>query len=365
MVLDVLLLLLGLGTLLRLGIVLSNSATGLQLQATKQLYIDDLVSILVPVRNEEHQIEALIQQLKVQTDVRCELILYDDDSTDETYARGKAAIGADERFSIMRGDALPDGWLGKNHACHQLSLRAKGKYFLFIDADVVLENGVISAAVHRLKARQCSLLSVFPKQVMLSWGERLVVPFMQHLLLTWLPLRSIYGCKSSRFVATNGQFMLFDAAAYRTNTWHEKLKSELVEDVAIMRKLKNQGERGMTLLAAAGAVRCRMYAGFDASIDGFSKNIVKGFGSVQAVLLFCFYSFWLWIPLLFSFPVETFMLFLCLLVSRIVASRAAGESAIVNVCLHLLQQFVWQYMLLHALRQYLRKQLKWKDRIVS
>lgn len=363
--LKMLLLAIGLVTVLRLCMAWLNTAAHLQLPTHEPTEHSELVSILVPARNEAHQIAYLVANLQQLQGVVWELIIYDDDSTDATYAQAKAAIAGEEQCQLIAGKGLPEGWFGKNHACYQLSQAAQGRFLLFLDADVRLQKHAVAAALAILKQKKAGLLSVFPKQIMPSFGEQLIVPFMHHILLSWLPLYTVYSCKSARFTATNGQFMLFEASSYHANAWHKQLKSELVEDVGIMRSMKLNGEKGITLLAASGQVSCRMYSDLPSAVQGFSKNIVKGFGSVWGVFLYSLLTFWLWIPLFLSFPKETFLLFLCLLIGRVMSSMAAGDQVIRNIGLHFLQQLSWQFLLMNAVKQYLRKQLKWKDRIVS
>lgn len=355
----------GLLTVARLYIAWLNTAHQLQFPPHDGSEPSEMVSILVPARNEQTQMESLVAHIQKFESITWELIIYDDDSTDDTYDLASRAIAQDERCRVIKGERLPAGWLGKNHACHQLSLAAKGRYLLFLDADVRLEPSALAAALAVIKRKNLSLLSVFPKQQMLTLGEQLIVPFMHQVLLSWLPLRTIYACNSAQFAAANGQFMLFEASHYLSHAWHKQLKSTLIEDVGIMRSLKQGGARGMTLLAANGAVSCRMYNDFDSAVQGFSKNIVKGFGRVSTVLLYSLFTFWVWIPLLFFYPEETFLLFLCLWLSRVLVSRAAGESVFKNGLLHVFQVLAWQYLLVIAVKKYVTKELKWKDRIVS
>jgi hypothetical protein len=117
------------------------------------------------------------------------------------------------RFKVIKGNALPAHWLGKNYACHQLAQQATGEYYLFLDADEQVQKGLINSAVHRMKLRDLSLLSLFTNQTMLSVGEEMVVPLMHYILLNLLPLRLVYLVKSAAVAAASGQFMLFDAGS--------------------------------------------------------------------------------------------------------------------------------------------------------
>lgn len=103
-----------------------------------------MISVLVPLRNEEKRVVALIENLKGMTYRAVEYILYDDDSTDQTASIIEQEIDGDARFTLIRGHNFPTGWKGKPHACYELSKNARGKILLFIDADVTLAGDVFA-----------------------------------------------------------------------------------------------------------------------------------------------------------------------------------------------------------------------------
>ncbi|MBF6633108.1 MAG: glycosyltransferase, partial [Planococcus sp. (in: Bacteria)] len=87
-----------------------------------------LVSVLVPMRNEERNVEVLIKSLKNSSYDQMEFILLNDQSTDGTQKELERTIEGDSRFTILQGKELPEGWVGKVHACHQLQQAASGDY---------------------------------------------------------------------------------------------------------------------------------------------------------------------------------------------------------------------------------------------
>ncbi len=88
----------------------------------------------------------------------------------------------------LSGTTLPEGFTGKNHACHQLSLSARGDYFLFMDADVRVKGALLEEALSWMLKKDLALLSIFPVQKMKSFGEKISVPLMNWILLSLLPL---------------------------------------------------------------------------------------------------------------------------------------------------------------------------------
>src|SRR5262245_50611517 len=101
-------------------------------------------SVVVAARNEEARIEQSIRRLLGQRGVDLELIVVNDRSTDRTgEILGRLAL-EDSRLRVKRVDVLPEGWLGKCHACHIGAGAATGDWILFTDADCWLKPDVIS-----------------------------------------------------------------------------------------------------------------------------------------------------------------------------------------------------------------------------
>jgi len=287
--------------LARMGVLVYNFLTRPFLQAASCAE-DKLVSVLIPARNEERNIENLLSDLMNQTFSNLEILVYDDLSEDGTAALVEGFTHRDKRIRLIRGANLPEDWLGKNHACHRLAVEARGHYFLFIDADVRLHPNAISSALSFIETHNLQALSIFPTQIMLSPGERALVPLMLWVLLTLLPLRLVEKSRFSSLAAANGQFFLHEAAQYRKYRWHERYRMHRVEDVAIARGLKKEGLRIATLLGNR-LVSCRMYTGYIDALQGFSKNFPFFFGNNKVLMdVFIVVSTFGWILPLVRYP---------------------------------------------------------------
>lgn len=99
---------------------------------------DQLVSVLIPARNERIHIEACLESVLASDTkgFRMEVLVLDDRSEDETAALVQAIAERDSRVRLLRGTELPAGWMGKSYACHRLVQEAQGDWFMFVDADV-------------------------------------------------------------------------------------------------------------------------------------------------------------------------------------------------------------------------------------
>lgn len=324
-----------------------------------------LVSILIPARNEEKNIEKCIESVLSQTYKNKEIIVLNDHSEDRT---GELVFKyKSENVKLIHGRALPSGWLGKNWACHQLSEKAAGEIFLFIDADVILSKYAVESAVSRLAKTNTVMLSVFPTQIFSSVGEYFIVPLMNWLLLNFLPLRFVYSSPIKSFVAANGQFILIEKKAYIDIGGHETVKDKIVEDMEIARELKNKKHRIVTLLGDK-IVYCRMYNGLLSSFKGFSKNFFKGFNT-SALLFFMFLILvevlFLITPLLIIINYHFVIAALLILLSRIVISIGSRQNVIVNILLHPIQILLLFIVGLNSVFQSLNSGSEWKGRKIK
>ena len=110
-------------------------------------------SVVMAARDEERRIEGTVRRLMAQRDVDLEFLIVDDRSTDRTAEILRQLAKVDARVKWQRVDVLPDGWLGKCHACHVGSSAVTGDWILFADADCWLKPDVIARAV-RLAERE-------------------------------------------------------------------------------------------------------------------------------------------------------------------------------------------------------------------
>jgi chlorobactene glucosyltransferase len=251
------------------------------------------VSILIPARSEAGVIARTVEQALAQTFTNFELLVLDDDSSDGTGVLAKQAAGGDERFRLLHGEALPNRWLGKNWACHQLTQVARGDLLLFLDADVHLQPEALESLVGMFTREKAGLLTVWPTQITSNWGERLVVPLMGFAILGYLPVLPVHYTSWPVFAAANGQCLLFTRQAYQRVGGHAAVRENVVDDVALARRVKRAGLR-MRMVDGNRLVSCRMYPGGWPEVrDGFAKNLLAGHGNSILFLLVSTIFHWL------------------------------------------------------------------------
>ena len=349
--------------IVRLSIASINYFSFAYLPKVAPLTEAPFVSILVPARNEEENIGTLLGQLAALDYSSFEIIVYNDHSTDQTESVINHWATLQPAIRIINGSKLPQGWLGKNYACHQLAQVATGTILLFLDADVRVKKDIITRSVGHLQKNELHLLSIFPKQLMRSIGEKVSVPLLNWILLSLLPLFLVRKWKSGVFSAANGQFMMFDAATYKTIWPHEKYKSNGVEDMAIM-KLFQQERLASDIRLGDDDITCRMYRGLDSAIDGFTKSIFRFFGNSKMVTIF-FAIITTIAPFLIYTKLGIWWLtayLVGMVFIRIFVSLASQQSVIQNLVLAVPQHVVFLVIIIRGLITNKQKKLLWKGR---
>lgn len=349
-------------TLIQLIVAIINSVT-VQQPKSCICNFNGLVSVLIPARNEESNIANLLSDLQTQDYKNIEIIVFNDLSTDRTEEIVTKIAKTDTCIRLVNSEGLPQGWLGKNYACHNLSQMAKGEYLLFLDADVRVKNGIIANSIALAEKHKTGLLSIFPKQKMVSAGEYLTVPVMNYILLTLLPLVLVLKSKFSSMAAANGQFMLFERAKYIETSPHEKFKNNKVEDIEIARYFK---QKNIPVVCTLGddTIECRMYKGLNEAVNGFSKNVVNFFGnSFFAATLFWIVTTFGFFVILSELSTVLFCTFLItVLAIRVVVSAISKQNIFLNLLLLVPQQLTLGILIYKALIYKSNKQLKWKGR---
>ncbi len=321
------------------------------------------LSILIPARNEEANIGNLLQQLSKFTYTTFEIIVYNDKSTDKTADIINKHIYKQNNIKLINGVDLPENWLGKNHACHQLAKVATGDIFLFLDADVSVKNGLIERALTHLQKQGLHLLSIFPKQISKSTGEKISVPLMNWILLSLLPMVLIRKSQNPAFSAANGQFMLFKADSYRLQLPHELFRMHKVEDIETLRHFKKQNLKVDTLLGN-DYIKCRMYTNLNDAIDGFTKNIFQFFGnSIVLTILVALLTTLAPLLLYLFIGIQITSIYICVVIGiRMLVSLASKQSVFSNLLYMIPQHIIFLVIITKGIIYNNRKKLIWKGR---
>jgi glycosyltransferase involved in cell wall biosynthesis len=352
-------------TLIQLLVALTNLLTETHLPRTG-VVAGRLVSVLIPARNEEKNIAGILQDIRDQAYENTEVIVFNDQSEDRTAEIVTSFILSDNRFRLINSESLPEGWLGKNHACHSLANQAAGSFFMFLDADVRIGKNLIGDSVSCSEKYGSGLISVFPEQIIRSFGEQITVPNMNYILVSLLPLILVRKSRFASLSAANGQFMFFDASVYRNLDPHEKMKSDKVEDISIARLFKNEGI-GVACLLGDDRIRCRMYNGFSDAVNGFSKNIIAFFGnSFTLAVIFWIITTFGFLVVYTALPLHIFGVYLlAYLMTRILISLSGHQNVLNNLIYILPLQFSMGLFIYKASFNKIFNRYRWKGRNIS
>ncbi|MEW5763652.1 MAG: glycosyltransferase [Acidobacteriota bacterium] len=234
------------------------------------------LSVIVPARNEEKAIAPALEALCDQDHPNFEVVVVDDGSTDRTPEILEGLARRHTNLRVVRGEEPPPGWLGKPNAQRVGLENARGEILLFVDADVRYGPGVLRRAASELEARRLDML------LLLSTLE---ARGLEHVLMSNLDAFTLYvspaflanvqALKGIAFGAGSGN--LVRRRALEASGGIEAIRGEVVDDVAMGRRIKASGGR-FRFVTAFSDVRVRMYEGLGSAVEGFTKNYFAFFG---------------------------------------------------------------------------------------
>ena len=243
-----------------------------------------MVSVCIPARNEEANIEACVRSVLANVDVAVEVLVYDDQSTDATPAILARLVAEDARVRVVPTQPLPQGWNGKQWGCERMGQAAHGQWVLFTDADVRFERDCVARTLARAESLGADLLSTVPRQVTGSWAEHAVIPLISFVLLSYLPMARMRATTSPAASGACGQFILARRDAWLASGGHAAFRASMHDGIKMPRAFRRAGFR-TDLFDGTDLVQCRMYRGFGQVWRGFAKNAYEGLGS-PVLLLF-------------------------------------------------------------------------------
>ena len=267
------------------------------------------LTVVVPAYNEATNITACLTSV-LRSEDPCgdwRVLLVDDRSSDATVAIAREAAGAcgakESRFSLLDAGLRPVGerWVGKNWACSRAMEQVESEWVLFVDADVRLQPTTLRRALAQASADRADLLSLAPRLSCGCLAEWMVQPIMASLLGLGFPIKAANDPASPVAFAA-GPFMLFRRSAYGSIGGHRALATEVVEDLALARRIKQGGHR-LRYLLGLDALEVRMYGDFASLWEGWTKNWLLGLDgdvaralAASSVVLLMFSGPWLLTP---------------------------------------------------------------------
>jgi chlorobactene glucosyltransferase len=270
-----------------------------------EIFDGPMVSVLVPARNEEQNIERCINSLQKQLYKNYEILVLNDNSTDNTLEILNRIAAADSRIKVFNGEPLPSDWYGKPFALHQLTRQAQGDIIIFTDADTVHKPTSVAWAVTNLLGLNTDMVSGYIGQEFKTFGEIVTVPLMFFLTGFIIPIFINRYAKVSWFSAAIGQFIAIKRNVFEAIGGCESFKKKTSEDIYMSRLIKRKGY-STRFVNICDHVKCRMYNGYRQAVEGIGKNIFDFLGKSTILLFFLIIVVFFF--LFFPFP----LLFLCI-----------------------------------------------------
>jgi glycosyltransferase involved in cell wall biosynthesis len=240
------------------------------------------VTVIIPARNEEANIARVVRSVAAQEGIR-EILVVDDQSQDRTGEILEGLKAEIPRLRTIRIERLPEGWTGKSHAVATAARLASGDWLLLTDADTEHQPGSLAVLLERARSQGADLLSLSPGQRTPTWWEKAVIPLVYVHLARLYRFEEVSNPRSPA-AAANGQYILIRREAYERAGGHEAVRGEILEDVALARRVKAAGGR-LIFLPGAAWVQTRMYRSFWEMWGGWTKNLYLLYGmSVKKML---------------------------------------------------------------------------------
>jgi len=239
------------------------------------------LSAIVPARNEEAVIHACVESLAQQSEIT-EILVVNDQSTDQTAAVIQDCMRRLPQVRLLETKELPAGWVGKNNALWLGASEAKGDWLLFTDADAVHNGDSAARALAIAGEENAVMVSFSPQQVMETWYEKSLIPYVYCRLASRFSFAEVNDPQKAA-AAANGQFLMIRRDVYRAVGGHASVAGEVLEDVALAKRVKSAGYR-IWFGSGKDIVRVRMYRSFAAMWEGWRKNLYLLMGGSEGAV---------------------------------------------------------------------------------
>jgi glycosyltransferase involved in cell wall biosynthesis len=204
--------------------------------------VNPRVSIIVPARNEEADIEQSLTRLLELDYDNYEVIAVNDRSIDHTgeIMEEVASRASDRRLRVIHHRELPAGWLGKTHAMWTATNQASGDWLLFTDADVLFKPDSLLRALAYAESEGADHVVLFPQMIMKQPGEYMMIAFFQTMFVFGHRPWKVADPKSRDHMGV-GAFNLIRRSVYESVGTYEALRMEVLDDMKLGKVVKNAG----------------------------------------------------------------------------------------------------------------------------
>ncbi len=328
------------------------------------------VSIIVPARNEERSIEMAVSSYCEQDYPDFEVIVVNDCSTDATGNILDKLSQKYKHLKVIDGREPPEGWLGKPNALEIGKLKAKGKWLLFVDADVHYSPDLLKKAVCYAEKEKAGMLFLLPRFITKGIIEPAVLSTLALVAFGVAPLFLVPRTKWKFLACGGGVFNMVRRDVIENIKAFDCIKDAVIDDVGLGYAVKKAGYK-LAVARAIDMITIRMYYGAKETLKGFTKNIYPQARKFPFLIflpfiigfIFCFMPY---IALFHGFMNSQIYinavvaLTLMHIVYAMLVLTFRQPWFIVFVCP--LSELLWWWMLIKSVWMFKRKGLVWRGR---
>jgi glycosyltransferase involved in cell wall biosynthesis len=236
------------------------------------------MTVIVPARNEAETIGPSLRSLLATEGLAAlQIVAVDDRSTDQTGAVMEALAQVErdavrQMLQVLHVTELPPGWLGKTHAMSVGAQQATGEWLLFTDADVVFHPHALRRALAFATWSRADHMVLLPTLLMRSWGERMMISFLQVLSIWAVRPWRVPDPDAKRDSVGVGAFNMIRREAYDGMGGWKSLRMQVLEDLTLGRQVKQQGYAQRVALGV-DMVNVRWASGAFGVVNNLTKNL--------------------------------------------------------------------------------------------
>lgn len=272
-------------------LLLSGYKTIQSLSAQPIIENEPSVAIIIPVRDEEEDLEQALQSVCNLNYTNYCIVVVNDRSTDRTPEILEGFKTSCQRLHVVTVSTLPEGWLGKNNALYEGYKHSNEEWMLFTDADIIFHPDMLGRAMSYAVGQQLDHLCVLPEVRSRSAILNSVLATFSIMLMLHLKPWDAKNPKSKAYVGI-GAFNMVRRDAYEKSGTHERIKLRSDDDLRLGLQIKQAGFR-QDVLTGMGYVQLEWYKNLGQFSNGLLKNalapsdynIAKAIGGIVFMLV--------------------------------------------------------------------------------
>jgi len=205
------------------------------------------VSVIVPARDEQDNIERCLISLMEQDYPNLEIIAVDDNSTDATLIKMKKIQQKYQKqknyqtLNIVELKSKPDDWTGKTWASEKGYLASHNAILLFVDADCYYEKNCLLSTISYMINEGIDVLTGYPFFELKDFWSKISMPLWKLMSITFGKTASNVNNPRSKVAYLMGCFFLIKRNVFENVGTFRSVRNAIQEDEALGIRIKQSG----------------------------------------------------------------------------------------------------------------------------